>query len=323
MQLRNGTPFDVQVQIAAPRGERLASVIIKSTYDLRAAGGGQLATEQLPLVTKYLPTTYGTFHGEIFFRKLGVDVCVLGTLERDRLITRASAFLHVGDQTFGLNVTGDRVWARRAGGPLVASDPVPFREMPIGYDRAMGGHQRFEDGSEVLFADNPSGRGYYEHEAQAEGRPLPNIEQVGMPPLRTFQDQTPVAGWGPYPSFWGLRARKSVAVDKATNKLQNVSPSLFNHAHPVLVFDSLPVGQQIRVEGLKARDVKVRVPPPPASVKAQVGGEMTPVPAPIDGVFLWCDDSKLVLTQRARFAYDVRTEEHREVRVDLAVSEWS
>jgi hypothetical protein len=53
MQVRNGTPFDVQVQIAAPRGERLASVIIKSTYDLRMDSGARLATEQMPLVTKY------------------------------------------------------------------------------------------------------------------------------------------------------------------------------------------------------------------------------------------------------------------------------
>lgn len=323
MQLRNGTPFDVQVQLAAPRGERLASVIIKSTYELRADGGGRLAAEQVPLITKYLPTSYGTFHGEIFFRKLGVDVCVLGTLERDRLVTKASAFLHVGDRTFGLNVTGDRVWVRSASGQLMPSDPVPFREMPIGYDRAMGGHQRFEDGSEVLFADNPSGRGYYEREDQAENRPLPNIEQVGMPPLQSWQDQTPVAGWGPYPSFWGLRARKSVQVDKATNELRNISASLFNHAHPVLVFDALPGGQHIRVEGLKGRDVKVRVPPPPASVEAQVGGEIIAVPAPIDGIFLWCDDAKLVVTQRARFAYDVRSEEHREVQVHLAVTEFS
>jgi hypothetical protein len=323
MRVRNGTPFDVQVQIAAPRGERLASVIIKATYDLRVDGGAQLATDQMPLVTKYLPTSYGTFHGEIFFRKLGVDICVLGTLERDRLVTRASAFLHVGELSFGLNVTGDRTWVRGPRGELVPSDPVPFREMPIGYDRAMGGHQRFEDGSEVLFADNPSGRGYYEHEAQAEHRPLPNIEQVGMPPLQSFQDQTPVAGWGPYPSFWGLRARKSVPIDKATNRVQNVSPSLFNHAHPVLVFDTLPAGRQIRVAGLKAHDLKVRVPQPPASVKARVGREMAAVPAPIDGIFLWCDDSKLVLTQRARFAYDVQSEEHREVQVDLAVAGWS
>ena len=43
MQLRNHTPFDCKVQIVEPRGERLAAVIIKSTYDLQPQGGGALA----------------------------------------------------------------------------------------------------------------------------------------------------------------------------------------------------------------------------------------------------------------------------------------
>lgn len=322
MQLLNGSPFDVKVQLAAPRGERLACVIIKSTYDLRADGGGQLATEQLPLITQYLPTTYGTFHGEVFFRKQGVDLCVMGTLERERLVTSASVFLHVGERQFGLSVTGDRVWVR-AGGQLVPSAPVPFRQMPLGYDRAFGGHRVFNDGTGVLFADNPTGRGYYEREEQAEEQPLPNIEQLGMPPLASWRDVTPVAGWGPYPSFWGLRARKSVELDKGTNEVRNISPTLFNHAHPVLVFDALPSELPIRVEGLTDRRLGLRVPTPPASVRAQVAGEIREVPAPIDGVFIWCDDKKLVLTQRARFAYDVQSEEHREVQVKLNLLEWS
>jgi hypothetical protein len=322
MQLKNNTPFDVRVQIVAPRGERLASVIIKSTYDLLPGGGGKLASEQVPLITQLLPTTYGTFHNEIFFRKQGVDLCVLGTLKREQPVTRASVSLFVGQRRFGLDVHGDRFWVRDHTGRLTPSQTIPFREMALGYDRALGGHRQFEDGSEVLFGDNPSGRGYYTREDQAENQLLPNIFLESAAPLLTWQDTTPVAGWGPYPSFWGLRATASVDVDPHTQQLSGLRPSLFNHAHPDLVFDALPSGQTIRVDGLTDSSVYVRVPEPPASVTARVADQTSAVPAPIDGVFVWCDDAKLVLTQRARFAYDVHSEEHREVQVELHVTEW-
>lgn len=323
MRLRNETPFDVKIQIAAPRRERLASVIIKSTYDWRADGRATLAAEQMPLITRYLATVYGVFHGEMFFKKQGADVCVLGTVKRSKPVTQTRVHLAVGARRFTLDVWGDRVWQRAADGQLRPSAPVPFTEMPLSYERALGGHRRFEDGSEVLFANNPSGRGHYVREDQAENQPLPNLEVAGVAPLRTWSDVTPAAGWGPYPSFWGLRAAASVDVDVATQAVTQVRPSLFNHAHPDLVLDALPRGELIRLDALTEEPLQVRVPEPPAQVSVQVGSEWKSVAAPLDGVFLWCDDGKVVVTQRARFAYVASPEERREVRVNLNVEGWS
>ena len=39
------------------------------------------------------------------------------------------------------------------------------------------------------------------------------------------------------------------------------------------------------------------------------------VDAPIDGLFLWVDERKLVVTQRARFRYSRRPEELRQIRI--------
>jgi hypothetical protein len=321
MQLQNHTPFDVKIQIVEPRRERLACVIIKSTYDMDQRGGGRLSSEQLPLVTRYAPTPYGVFHNEIFFRKEGVDLCVLGTLKRRQSVPQASVHLFVGRASFGLAVRGDRVWRRDAAGQLRPSAPEPFREMVLGYERAFGGHRSFGDGSEVLYADNPSGRGYYLREEQAADQQLPNIEPLDGPTLDRWHAATPVAGWGPYPSFWGLRAKGAVELNDR-QQIERVRPLLFNHAHPDLIFSSLETGQEIRVDGLKEDPLTLLVPAAPASVVVRVAGEEKRVPAPIDGVFLWCDDSKVVFTQRARFAYDVYPEEHRHVSVGLAVAEW-
>lgn len=322
MQLHNETPFDAKAQIVAPRLERRACVIIKSTYDLQPGGGGKLSGEQLPLITKYLSTSYGVFHNEVFFRKEGVDVCVLGTVKRKQPVPNASVHLFVGKRSFSITVRGDRVWQRGASGRLTPTEPQPFREMALGYERAFGGHRSFEDGSAVLHTDNPSGRGYYLREDQAENQPLPNIEPGDSPALERWEDAAPIAGWGPYPSFWGLRARSAVELDEH-GKIRRVRPSLFNHAHPELVFPALAQGEEICVDGLTEARVRVRVPAPPASVTVRVAGQVAAVDAPIDGVFVWCDDSKVVFTQRARFAYDVFPEEHRDVTVRLDVAEWS
>lgn len=323
MQLRNESPFAAAIQVAQPRAERVAVVIVKSTFDLDAQGMGKLSSQQVPLVTRYLETEYGAFHGEAYFKKQGVDLCVMGTVRSHQPVRKLSVRLSLAERRWELAVHGNRTWQRSASGELTPSEPEPFTEMPLGYARAFGGHRTFDDGSAVLFSDNPSGRGYYQSEEQALGSPLPNIEAIGVEPLRRWSDETRVVGWGPYPSPWGLRARPSVEVNPETNKVKRVLPSLFNHAHPDLVLDAAPSGKELRVDGLRPQPVRVRIPRPPGSVRVRVGGEEIDVPAPIDGVFVWCDDEKLVLTQRARLAYALRAEEHREATVRVDPQAWS
>ncbi len=90
-----------------------------------------------------------------------------------------------------LHVVGDRVW--QAGG---ASEPVPFTEMPITWERAFGGEG---------FAENPTGRGA--RPAEVNGRkvhPLPNIESPGAR-VRSPADRPPPAGLGPLDPTWPKR----------------------------------------------------------------------------------------------------------------------
>ncbi|MBK6516585.1 MAG: DUF2169 domain-containing protein [Polyangiaceae bacterium] len=90
-----------------------------------------------------------------------------------------------------LYVSGDRHW--RGGS---ASAPSPFTELPMGWERAFGGHG---------YPDNPLGRGVAP--GQGPAGPvhwLPNIEDpkaaVGAP-----SDRPAPAGLGPYPATWPQR----------------------------------------------------------------------------------------------------------------------
>jgi hypothetical protein len=250
--------------------EHRAAVIVKKTYALAADGTLSAAEDPLPLVPEQLVTEFGHFHGDVFFRKRGIDVCVLGTARLDRPVAQARLRLEVGKWHHELNVTGDRVWTKKRGGELVASAPVPFKEMSISYARAFGGVAEV-NGEDVPYPENPVGRGYYETPEQALGKPLPNIEPLNAPAEPRWNTRIPVAGWGPYPMYWGLRATPAVKVDPKTGEILDVSTELFNHAHPELILEQLEPGTLVRVLGLRPAPVAFAVPGgrPPGAV---VGG---------------------------------------------------
>jgi len=195
----------------------------------------------------------------------------------------------------------------------VASEPEPFQELPLSYERAYGGKTTF-DYEEVVFPDNPFGRGYYLTDADAEGRPLANIELAAGLPVRSWSDRPAVAGWGPYPCFWGLRARE--AVTPGESGLPHVSPRLNNNAHPELVLPALPEGAEVRIAGLRAADVVVPVPELSARFEVAVGGAVIAAPElKVDGVFVWADLAQVTVTARGLFTYPYNRGESRGARL--------
>ena len=291
--------------------ELRAAVIIKKTYRLGPDGALATAEDPLPLVPDQLVTGFGQFHGEVFFRKRGVDLCVLGTARFDKRVTHARLRLEVGRWRHELSLIGDRVWTKkRGGGELVPSAPAPFKEMPVSYARAYGGSTEVNK-EEVPYPDNPMGRGYYETPEQALGKPLPNIEPLNAPAEPRWDTRIPVAGWGPYPMFWGLRARKAVKAHPETGKILDVSPELFNHAHPDLILERIEPGSPVRSLGLRPAPLSFTVPRERPRVEVRVGSTVSEAFGELDGLFLWADALRVVVTWRARFRYPVRSEELR------------
>ena len=222
----------------------------------------------------------------------------------------------LGRFTSQLRVLGDRVWESRGKGDPVPSAPLRFTEMPIAYKRAFGGKAPGSMG-EVPWPQNPDGRGFYQTAAEAVGKPLANLEWTAGPAVRSWQDRPDPAGWGPYPMFWGLRAAASVLLDNDKN-VTGMSRKAFNHAHPAMVVDAIAEGERVEIEGVQSQPITFHVPRLPLTLQWSCGPDRGSVPLTADGLYVWIDQRKVVVTGRARFKYPFRRGEPRGARLEAA-----
>jgi hypothetical protein len=318
MRLENDTRASAALQVVNLLEPELRAVaIVKKTYELAADGRLTESDEPLSLVPDQLITDFGQFHGELFFRKRGVDLCVLGTVRLDAPVARTQLRLDWPGGGHSLCVTGDRVWTKSRSGDLIPSAAAPFREMPLSYARAYGGTTEV-GGEDVAWPDNPVGRGYYETAEQAVGHPLPNVEPADHPGSHDWRTRVPVVGWGPYPMYWGLRATRALKSDPSTGSVLDVSTELFNHAHPDLIVRRLDPGAMLRLTGMRPRPIDVLLPRERPIVRIAVGTSTSEAAGELDGVFIWVDAARVVVTWRARFRYAVRNEELRSARLIFA-----
>jgi hypothetical protein len=318
VKLDNQTPFQARL-LRVQRAEDApvdGALVLKATFEQDAKRRWVPTAEQLPIMNEPLPTAFGVFHGETFMRKDGVDVGVLGTVRLARPLRSAEVTVSIGSKKSTLIVYGDRRWVRSGTG-LVASRPEPFQEMPLSYERAYGG-KTIHDYEERTWMDNPVGRGYYLSEEGAEGKPLANIESAAARPVRLWSDQAPVAGWGPYPFFWGLRACEAIKPSEPVDEpgLPNISTRINNNAHPDLVVPVLPQDADIRISGLRSDATTYTVPRLGLRLEVKTGDAViAEPPIEIDGVFVWADLGHVTVTARARFQYPYNRGEIRSARL--------
>ncbi|MEO7327802.1 MAG: DUF2169 domain-containing protein, partial [Minicystis sp.] len=120
-----------------------------------------------------------------------------------------------------LYVVGDRRW--KFGG--VASDPEPFTEMPLGWERAFGGPG---------YPQNPLGKGFAPI-GKSDVHPLPNLE-LPKQLIRGPKDRPPPAGFGAYDQMWPQRFSKIGTYDQEWLKerfpglAKDLDPTFFNCA---------------------------------------------------------------------------------------------
>ncbi|MEM9462924.1 MAG: DUF2169 domain-containing protein [Myxococcota bacterium] len=161
-------------------------VVVKGTFVTDDRGELRLAKPPIPLV--YADEHYGDpestsikYETDFSLRKPQTDVVVVGkaVAPEGRPVNRMMVRLEVEGRTKDIAVFGERRWVRAAGG-LRFSPPVPFREMPLTFDRAFGGIDNSTNSNTVAaerrnlvgvgFARNRSPRAM-------DGRPLPNLER--------------------------------------------------------------------------------------------------------------------------------------------------
>lgn len=120
-------------------------------------------------------------------------------------VTKLRVKLSLGQMSKTLQVMGDRIW-QKSFLSRKATEPVPFNNMPLTWQRAFGGQQ---------YATNPVGQGALSQGETGETIvALPNVEYVGQT-LTSPKRAVEPAGFGPLNVLWEPRTVADPQFDQA------------------------------------------------------------------------------------------------------------
>lgn len=209
-----------------PDGGHVLSVLLKRSYTIRADEVCRRAQEDQPLnagdVFWDTPMNSSVrMESDFIPYKLQTDVVLIARAyaPEGRETTECLTALQIGERRKQILVTGDRS-ARftSASSPPAFTDPQPFVDMGLRYERAYGGIDVYSDMStQYPYPRNPRGRGFAVANAKAsvDGLPLPNLEDPAdrLAPERLclvdyarWSGQPMPMGYGWVPKIWYPRA---------------------------------------------------------------------------------------------------------------------
>jgi len=274
----------------------------KETYVRRSSVA--VPAPQLPIVAVSAHQPAGYVEGDLCSAKEGADLVILGSARpfTKEPCREMQVALKIGDWQRVLQLSGDRVWKKKLFS-WVHTDPAPFTEMPLTYDRAFGGKVRLADGSEKAFASNPLGKGWLPRlkGVERDGAPLPNIEDLGGR-VATPEDEPDPAGFAWYPLDWGLRRARLLEIQEDPAQL---FPRLWNAAHPSLVLPTYPQGQRLRLHGMGTEGpLDFAVPGLGVTLVHDLQGTSERCPAKPDTLVLYPGQRSLFVLARWLLPYD-------------------
>lgn len=164
------------------------AVLVKRTYDVKPGQKCDRAEKPNPLLKMDEYYDEGDpdwatvkFESDLVPYKLATDVVVIGNAIAPGGVgvPRLDVFVEVAGRRKRLRVFGDRHCLYRSNAAPAFTEPEPFTELPIQYERAYGGRDiRSIPGQPFYYPRNHSGVGLaLKNSKEAiEGLPLPNIE---------------------------------------------------------------------------------------------------------------------------------------------------
>ena len=315
--VQNLTAFEVQALPSLTREACDVLVIcVAGRFEFPEPGSGEppkIADEQVP--PRWEDRYWGEpgetslrYEGQTAYTRESTDIYVTGNAYAPQ--GRASADVRVrvriGPCEKQARVFGDRVWRRGVMG-LSPSDPKPFTEMPLVYERAFGGAaERRGDKPPAYEARNPVGVGLYGSAGEAKGKPLPNVEDPSHP-IRSWRDRPPPVGFGPVARSWQPRAALAGTYDEGwvekraplwpldfdTRFFQAASAGLSAVPH-------LQGGEPVLLEGLSPRGpIKFELPKHRLSVRTDFVDGVDRRSFLLDAVAIEPEDAALTLIWRA------------------------
>lgn len=297
------------------------TLIVKGTFDLVPGGVAVPGAEQLPLSPDQPypddPGEIGSvrYDSDFVAFKPAADLLLVGSCHTPggRPATRCRVGFSVGDRSHSLEVIGDRFWD--GGGllrPPSATEPRPFREMPLRYEFSFGG---------AADPRNPVGRGAAVPGQEGGARlPLPNIEDPKNAVTSPKSRPAP-AGCGPLRRTWAQRVEGMGTYDDAYVQRrfpwvpENFDWSSCNTAPPALrVKGYLRGDEEIRLENVHPERSSWMGRLPGLRVRCflfETGGAFREVAMHLDTLWIDAHAAKLVLVWRGHA--NVSSNEYEEV----------
>lgn len=320
MKLENGTPLAAYLFSGPTEETELGcALLLKATFEIREGGALELVTDApWPVHLEPLETPYGTFPGEVANRKPKTDLLVLGKAKapRGEAVRQMNVSVSLGAFRHSLAIFGDRAWERTPAG-LKPTEPRPFREIPITWTNAYGGKVA-SPVFDMPNTDNPAGKGFFLEEREAEGVPLPNVEDPSAL-IRSPKDMPRPVGWAPYPLAGGVRMEKLRGPDGVPPPYEQIEHWVMGWAHPDLIVETPAVGTRIEVQGLSAEGaISTEVPSCPARVLLVLDEEQRGLSPRLDTLIVQAEERRLVVRWRAAAKFEMRPREVRLVRIEPA-----
>ncbi len=239
MRVYKDTPFELSFmpwELEPPKTTLM--VVVKATFALRDGGPCTVADEQVPCLGEVPwddgdPPSLRTESDYAVLKLRGEWYLTGHAYTGGAPATVLPVRVRIGDLQKQLAVWGDRVWKRGVLG-MKPSDPTPFTEMPLRWERSFGGPG---------VAENPLGRGLAPI-ATDKGtvEPLANIEDPSRP-VAARDDRPRPVGMFAIPGTWRSRIQRTGTYDE----LWKISRwPFFPRDFDFAFFQCAPADQQLR-----------------------------------------------------------------------------
>ncbi len=219
--LNNQTPFAAErTWVRDKDGAEVWLVAVKGTFDILADGTLMIADQQEVVVMAPQftgdPQSSGLLSDtDLPHKKIATDVLVIGQAyaPQGKPVRQLMVSLNVGPIQKELRVIGDRIWRASVVG-VSLSDPEPFTQMPITYERAYGGMDLTSDDPKQHNWErrNPAGCGFATQAKHLVDQLAHNIEDPKSP-ITDWKKRPNPAGFGPIAGHWVPRVELAGTYD--------------------------------------------------------------------------------------------------------------
>lgn len=252
--------------------------------------------------------------GQSAYTRPGTDVSLAGHAwaTGERPAARGLVDLQIGSVRRTAAVFGEREWSvGLAGGAPRPGRPEPFINIPLRYERCLGGVAPLASSrtDALLSAQNPVGRGLYASPHDALGKPLPNFEDP-MRPIEVYGDWPAPHGFGPIARHWLPRRSWAGTYDDQWLARRvplwpaDLDERFFSAAPPGLcVAPYLVGGEPVHISGMSsAGPYDFQLPRVPLQARFEIRGRSVRQMMILDAIDIDTTDEVMTMTWRTSVA---------------------